>query len=93
MKDHNYTINGNISSSTYAINSRFNQILDRLVNHVQNFGYNGGNAIQSWDNIPYTKGYSGFNATKRGQITGNTTPSLHSKVLNKLQRFGLTTEI
>ena len=92
MKDHNYTVNGNISSSTYSVNPEFNQILDKLVNDTQNFGVNNGNAVQSYDNIPYTKGYSGFNVTKRGQITGNT-PSLHSKVLNKLNKFGLTTEI
>lgn len=84
-----FSINGNISSSTFLAEKEFNEILDDLVNNTQNQMQNGN--WGSWDNPAYTRGYSGWNT--RTQPASNPTPTIDKSITDKLAKFGITTNI
>lgn len=87
-----FSINGNISSSTFLAEQEFNKILDNLVNNVQNFMYDG--KWGSWNNPAYVEGYSGWR-TRRGNNSqsSNPTPTISNSILNKLAKFGISTNV
>lgn len=88
-----FSINGNISSQAFKTNQSFNEIIDSIVNdseHHQNI-YNG--QWTSWDNQPYTKGYSGWK--KKSSITTpqETPPSISSNISNKLTQAEVSVNV
>lgn len=83
--DKQFYINGNLSTSTFMADEEFNKIIEASINKqsIKN------GQIQTPDNIAYTFGYSGFN-TKKSQVKN---PSIHPSILQKLQKFGITTSV
>lgn len=76
-------INGNLSTSTFMANEEFNNIIEDMLNeyHPTQFttGTNDGYAY-------FRDNYSGFNSQSQN-------PSISQEILNKLNKFGLTTTI
>ena len=83
IQDKDFMINGNLSTSTFMANEEFNDIIEDMLKeyHPQQFttGTNDGYAY-------FRDDYSGFNSKSQ-------TLSISQEILNKLNKFGLTTAI
>ena len=83
LSEQNFTINGNLSTSTFMANEEFNNIIEDILKeyHPNQFTTPTNDGRQYFDN-----NYSGFNSQSQ-------TPSISQNILNKLNKFGLTTNV
>lgn len=93
ISEHEFYINGNLTTSTYMANSAFNKIIEKSLAKQK---VNSKGQVQTSDNIAYTgydrndpnkEGYSGFNPTTQS------TPFINKSITDKLAYFGISTSI
>lgn len=93
ISEHEFYINGNLTTSTFMADAAFNDIIEKSLakQRVSSTGQ-----IQTQDNIAYTgydrnnpdkEGYSGFNPVTQQ------TPSLSKNIADKLAQYGITTSV
>ena len=83
LSEKDFMINGNLSTSTFMANEEFNNIIEDMLKeyHPNQFTTPTNDGRQYFDS-----NYSGFSSQAQ-------TPSISQNILNKLNKFGLTTTI
>ena len=83
IQNKDFMINGNLSTSTFMANEEFNNIIEDMLNEYHHTQFTTGTD----DGYAYFRdNYSGFNSQSQN-------PSISQEILNKLNKFGLTTNI
>lgn len=83
IHDKNFMINGNLSTSTFMVNEEFNNIIEDMLKEYHPTQFTTGT----------NDGYAYFGNNNSGIFGSSQNPSINQNILNKLNRFGLTTTV